>query len=50
MKTKPNQIVVYVSKELVESFDAHLEGRSRSKLIAKLMEMYAEGKIPIDSW
>ena len=42
------KITIYLPDKTVEEMDAKLEGRSRSLVIRKLVEMWIEGEFKID--
>ena len=41
-------ITVYIKKALLAKVDDKLEGRSRNKVILRVIEKYAEGETEID--
>jgi metal-responsive CopG/Arc/MetJ family transcriptional regulator len=41
-------ITVYIKKALLEKLNARLEGRSRNKVILRVIEKYADGETEID--
>ena len=41
-------ITVYIKKALLEKVDSRLEGRSRNKVLLRVIEKYADGETEID--